>query len=167
MRNLHQITSKCMDELEAIGIELGRVENVIVNTRAVNRWGQCKRLASGGYEINISSRLLDENVPEISLKNTVIHELLHTCRNCMNHGAEWKYLAQKVNRAYPQYNIKRTASSEEYHVQTASVVRKPKYAYECIKCKKQIFRYRESEFTRNVGNYRCASCHGKFQRIYA
>jgi len=167
MRNLQQITGKCMDELEAIGIELGRVENVIVNTRAVKRWGQCKKLASGGFEINISSRLLDESAPEISLKNTIIHELLHTCRNCMNHGAEWKYLAQKVNRAYPQYNIKRTASASEYQMSEAEVERKAKYILECKKCGNKLFRYRESDLIRNPGNYRCAKCKGDFQRVIA
>ena len=58
------------------------------------------------------------------LKNTIIHELLHTCVGCMNHKAKWKFYADKVNRAYGYDDIKRTSTADEKGVK--EVIRKRK-----------------------------------------
>lgn len=55
---------------------------------------------------------LREDTDIDGLKNTIIHELLHTCKGCMKHTGEWKQLAEKVNRYYG-YNIKRCDSADE------------------------------------------------------
>lgn len=81
--------------------------------------GQC-RYRNGSYTINISCRLLEESVPREILKQTVLHEILHTCKNCMNHKTEWKEVANQVNRAYG-YNIKRCTSAEELGLQDVQV----------------------------------------------
>lgn len=39
MRELLNYALECMDDLDAIGIKYGNVENFIVNTRAKKRWG--------------------------------------------------------------------------------------------------------------------------------
>lgn len=111
MRDLQQIAQICFRELEALGIVCGSVQAFRVNTRAKRRWGLCKILP-GGYQIEIAAVLLREDIPLASLKDTIIHELLHTCPGCANHGAQWKALADKVNRAYG-YNIRRLASPAE------------------------------------------------------
>lgn len=116
MKNLEEYAIRCMEELDAIGIEYGNIVEVKANTRAKKRWGQCKAIP-GGYSINISVALLDERNNEQGLKETIIHELLHSCKGCMNHGEKWKRLAQKVNRAYG-YNIKRCSSAEDKGVQS-------------------------------------------------
>jgi len=81
MRNLDEYAIQCMEELDAIGIEYGNIIEVKVNTRAKKRWGQC-RAVPGGYSINISVVLLDERNDEQGLKETIIHELLHSCKGC-------------------------------------------------------------------------------------
>ena len=112
MRDLQSYVINCMEKLDHIGIEYGNVIDVEINTRAKNRWGQCKRIP-GGYTINVNAALLDENIcpDDLGLKNTILHELLHSCNGCFNHGDKWKILAQKV---YDEYgiNIKRTSTSK-------------------------------------------------------
>lgn len=79
--------------------------------RAKKRWGQCRKIGNN-YIIEVNQILLREDTDIDGLKNTIIHELLHTCKGCMKHTGEWKQLAEKVNRYYG-YNIKRCDSADE------------------------------------------------------
>ena len=165
MRNLDMIAKECMAELDAIGIKYGKVVKFEINTRAKKRWGQCKKVP-GGYSINISASLLKESTPIDSLKNTVIHELLHTCKNAYNHKAEWKRLAAKVNSHYG-YNIKRISSTEEKGVEKEEVQpRKIKHKFVCKGCGMEVLRVKESRFTKNYDWYTCGRCGGSFEKIF-
>lgn len=161
MRNLDEYAILCMEELDAIGIEYGNIVEFKVNTRAKKRWGQCRAIP-GGYSINISVVLLDERNDEQGLKETIIHELLHSCKGCMNHGENWKRLAAKVNRAYG-YNIKRCSSAEDKGVQeeTRPVnVRIVNYIIKCNKCGHTYTRTRMSKLIQRPERYRCGHCGG-------
>ena len=116
MKNLISLANKCMAQLDEIGIEYAQSIRWEVNTRAKKRWGLCEKHPNGVYTISISYRLLADDVADDGAINTIIHELLHTCKGCMNHGENWKREANKVNRAYG-YNIKRCSSAEEKGVE--------------------------------------------------
>jgi predicted SprT family Zn-dependent metalloprotease len=165
MRNIEEVVYNCCKKLDAIGIEHGIIVAVSINTRAKNRWGQCKRRSDGRYEINISSRLMSENVDLIHLETTVIHEILHTCAGCMNHGKMWKALAEKVNREYG-YNIKRATSSEEKGIEPVQTVRVIRYKFVCVGCGGIIERQRSSNFTKHPERFRCGKCHCRLQRVF-
>lgn len=164
MRDLQKIAKECMNELDIIGIEYGNITSFEVNTRAKKRWGQCK-MVGGKYSINISIRLLNENVPLESLKDTIIHEILHTCKGCMNHGEKWKRHADCVNRKYG-YNIKRCSSCEEKGVERVATVKDVKHKFICEKCGQVICRTRESKFTKYYTFYSCGRCGGDFKKIF-
>ena len=53
MKDLKKLANECMAELDAIGIQYGNVISWEVNTRAKNRWGQC-RYIGGGVILSIS-----------------------------------------------------------------------------------------------------------------
>ena len=163
MRDVEIYALDCMDKLDQIGIEYGNILEVTVNTRAKNRWGQCKKVP-GGYTININSALLDERNEEAGLINTMFHELLHSCRNCMNHGAEWKRLANKVYQAYG-YNIKRTSSAADKGVELETRNITYKYTMKCTCCGQIIQKQRMCDFVKNTWRYQCGICKGKFERI--
>lgn len=168
MRDLTTYAIECMTELEEIGIEYGNVTEFTVNTRARKRWGQCKKVP-GGFEINISSVLLDERNDERGLKETILHELLHTCRGCMNHGEIWKRLAQKVNMAYG-YNIKRTNSADDKGVleETRPPVkqREVNHRVTCTGCGHVYTRTKASKLITHTDHYRCGCCGGKLKLDY-
>lgn len=111
MRDVNVIAIECMRELENIGIKCGNVIKIDINTRSKKRWGQCRKIGNN-YIIEVNQILLREDTDIDGLKNTIIHELLHTCKGCMKHTGEWKQLAEKVNRYYG-YNIKRCDSADE------------------------------------------------------
>lgn len=162
MRDLQLTAEECRRELASIGITCGSVRAFTVNTRAKKRWGLCRQVP-GGFEIEIAAVLLREDVPISSLKNTIIHELLHTCPGCGDHGPEWKALAGRVNRAYG-YGIRRLATPEEKGVVSADDER-AKYQFVCKDCGQVIRRMRSSKFTRNYTRYRCAKCGGRLRKV--
>lgn len=168
MKNLYEVASICMYELESIGIKYGKIMNFTVNYRATTRWGQCRR-KNNGYYINISEKLLQDNAPLEALKDTIIHELLHTCEGCMNHGEKWKKYAEKVNKTYG-YNIKRCSSAEEKGLDVENIraekEQRAKHKFTCCGCGQTILRQRESNFTKYYENYTCGKCGGKFKKEY-
>ncbi|MDO4620156.1 MAG: SprT-like domain-containing protein [Lachnospiraceae bacterium] len=111
---LQTILEECMAQLDELGVPYGKVTEIAVNSRARRRWGQCRKVQDG-WKIAISDRLL---VPEAEsgLRDTVMHELIHTCPMCTNHGAMWKHFAEAVNQVYG-YHIRRTASSTDMGLQ--------------------------------------------------
>lgn len=123
VRDLLKESENCLKELDKLNIPYGKIKNFTVNTRAKKRWGQCTKTEDGVFIIEISIRLLDESTPLISLKETLYHEILHTCNGCMNHGSLWKMYAEIVNDAYG-CSIKRTSSVAEKHIQDAVSGRK-------------------------------------------
>ena len=164
MVDINEVFHNCCKKLDAIGIQYGKITKVTINTRAKKRWGQCKQIGMC-YEISISSMLIQDGVALMQLENTVIHEILHTCKGCMNHGETWKRLASKVNNAYG-YNIKRTTSAQEKGVKIEYVARTIKHKFVCTGCGQVITRQRESDFTKRYDRYRCGGCKGKFEKIF-
>ena len=164
MRDLTEKTIECMDMLDKIGIKYGNLLDVTPNTRA-RRWGQC-RMVPGGYTINISVDLLDERNSEKGLKETIIHELLHTVDGCMNHGAKWKKLAGMVNNAF-NMNIQRTSSAENKGVEHRQIeARHGKvYIIQCTGCGQKWEHYRMSKSVQHPEWYQCGKCKSKLERI--
>lgn len=172
MKDLAKIASESQAELSAIGIHTGEVTRYSVNSRAKRRLGLCTHIGNNKYEIEVSSLLFHEAVPEITLKYVVIHELIHTCKGCMNHGDKWKHYVEKVNRAYG-YTISSNPYSHDRKdmdgVRTAKAEQaacEVKYKYICTGCGAEVNRYRASSFTKNPERYHCARCGGKFSRIF-
>lgn len=167
MRDLMTYAAICMKELDAIGIRYGKILRWEVNTRAKSRWGQC-RTVPGGYSININSILLDDRNDEKGLKETILHELLHSCKGCMNHGDNWKRMARKVNQAYG-YNIKRTDSVSDKGVQSETMLprkaREVNYKVICLDCGKIYTRAKASKLITHTNCYRCGCCCGKLKRV--
>lgn len=167
MRILQAHAQICMDMLDRLNIQYGENIIFVVNSRAKTRWGQCKR-TQGKWQISISSVLLEDRNSVEGLENTILHELLHTCPGCQNHGSEWKRLADKVNRAYG-YTIKRTSTAkekglcedaqrerEEQRIKRAS----PQYMLVCQNCGYKYYRKKASKVVTCVDKYRCGKCHG-------
>ncbi len=164
MKDLEQLVAECQAEMKSIGIQIGTVLEWEVNSRAKNRWGQCKQIQPGSYTISISSQLLQDDVSDVAVKETVIHELLHTVKGCHGHTGRWKQLAAKVNRLLPQYTIKRCSSSEEKGIQCAPQAVTYRYKLRCVRCGQEILRQKASSLVTHPERYRCAKCGGNLLR---
>lgn len=130
---------------------------VTINPRAVNRLGCCRRKGED-YVIELSARVAGGS--EESCRETLAHELLHTCWGCQNHGARWKEYARRMNQTYG-YHIKRVAAEDA----VGQLPSPPfKYLLRCEKCGAELGRYRASPLTRHPERYRCR-CGGKLKTV--
>lgn len=172
MKDLQKLYQECLNELTDIGIVCGNIKSVTVNTKAKSRWGLCKRKTVIDYkspvqkyefEISISYRLLEDEVKDEAAKNTIIHELLHTCEGGHGHKGNWQRLANRVNTAYG-YDIKRTTSYDEKGVEDIRVAPVYKYVIACEECGHEYKRTKQTSLIKAPERYRCGKCGGKLQR---
>ena len=156
---LDGLMARLRRELISIGIPVSnRLEpEVRINTRARRRLGCCY-YQSGRYWIEVSQAVLED---EDLLKQTLVHELLHTCPKCRDHGPKWKAYAQTVNEKLG-YRIERTVKTET----PAGSLRHEeiKYILECQSCGAQIKRMRMSKAVKSPWRYR-GPCGGKLKRV--
>lgn len=164
MKDLQELAFRCRAELASLQIPYGKVKIWSVNCRAKTRWGLCKKLPDGTYEIEIAKALLQDDVSDIAVKNTIIHELLHTCPGCFKHTGRWKQYADRVNRFLPQYNIKCSTSAEEKGVAIRRKAPVYHYILKCVTCGQEIKRQKKSAVIEHPEHYRC-KCGGKLSRI--
>ena len=159
MKDFERLKEECLREVADLGIPVGIIGSWTINTRAKSRWGQCKKEIDGTYSIQIAESLLkDERISEKACKETIIHEILHTCKGCMKHQGKWKAYATMMNGRYG-YKIKRVTSGNEKGVENYTPKSTDiKYVFTCGGCGATIYRKRDSRFTRQYRYYSCTKC---------
>lgn len=160
---VRRLTEEAIEELKAVHIVLPEcIRSVTINRRAKKRLGCCKKATSGGkvwFDIEISEKLKEKD--DKFIKEVLLHELLHTCPGCLNHGAKWKQYAETVNRAYG-YRIKTTAEWGDLSPQRKSQENlNHRYEICCTKCGNKGYRMKKSQVVVHPENYKCAKCGGK------
>ena len=159
MRDLQHYAAECMAELERLKIPYSKHIDFKPNSRAKTRLGVCKKTGSR-YVVEIASSLLDERAPlKEGLKNTLHHEILHTCRGCMKHMGRWKEYAARVNAAYG-YSISRAADGD---VIPDEMAQKPKYRVVCPECGTVYERFKRSKLIVHPERYRCGKCRARLK----
>lgn len=165
MKNFMTMYYSALEVVECTcGITTGTIVNVTLNYRAKNRFGQCKRNVDGTYELNFNHLIFDDKANDNAVMETIIHEILHTCKGCMNHGKEWKRLANIVKEK-TGYEITRCGSYSDFGIDSPIKERKKNYVFKCEKCGQKIVRQRMSDFVKRYDKYRCGICGGNFQFI--
>lgn len=159
MNNADKLLQVVIAEANAIKIpiSLSICPSVVINRRATARFGSCTKKGDL-YIIEISDRLLE--APEESCRQTLAHEILHTCFGCKNHGPRWKTYAAAMNTGYG-YTISRTGTYEQLGMINAKPVR---YTLRCQLCGVEITRTRSSNLTKHPERYRCR-CGGKLKLL--
>ena len=157
------MTQKYIDGLMALVIAQARTikipvsreidPHVRLNRRARTRFGCCIR-RNGSYTVELSARLAEQG-SEDAILQVLVHEVLHTCYGCSNHGVRWKSYAQRMNAAYG-YHIRRTDNYEELGIEDDRPVR---YYVTCAKCGRRIPRMKRSPLVDHPERYRC-TCGG-------
>lgn len=176
MRDLQKYVNECINEMKTMGVELTNLPNIkwAVSSRAKSRYGQCYFMGSKDKcIIDISTFLLDEDITpnEDSLKNTIIHELLHALFPYDGHKGKWKTMANYITRASDgKYVIKRCTSYQEkgidinklYNNDTCLV---PKYVIKCVNCGTTYARKRKTKIVKRPDLYKCGVCGGDLKVI--
>ena len=170
---LNAAVKEAMDICDSLDIPYANVNSFTVNYRAKSRWGQCRAKKYNGriynFSININADLLKSEESHNGLVSTVIHELIHTCPNCMKHTGEWKMLADKVNAAYGYrgISITRCKSAEDLGVKELPAFQVYKYAVVCEDCG-GVARYKKmTKVVQNPERYFCGKCHTSHLHVIA
>lgn len=161
MNDLEKGLALCKKQCDSLNIPYGNILFVSWFDRPLSHWGDCFTTKFGSM-IRINPVL--RSATEMAFMNTLMHEVLHTCPGCHNHGKLWKSYAAKVNAKFG-YDVKRGTSAQEKGLESTTPQKKPKYVFECVNCGSKVRRYRASEFTRHPEGYRCGKCNGKFKQI--
>lgn len=163
MHDFEFYVRECMQELDRLRIPYARNVRFTLNTRATSRLGLCRK-SGDSYVIEIAALLLDERVDvKEGLKNTIHHELLHTCYGCMKHTGRWAQYAAKVNAAYG-YRISRTAARDDGTIPQA-LQPEARYILKCTACGSEIRRQKRSAAVQYPQRYRCSACGGRLIRV--
>ena len=109
---INKMFAECIELMKELGVPISESicpEVKLIGTRCVR--GRCCRKEGFEYEfyIEISGHTLGNT--EKSLRNILIHELLHTVPGGYNHKAGWKKWAKYVSEK-TGYNIQRRGADE-------------------------------------------------------
>lgn len=126
MKNLDELFNQAKNICTSLNIPISNNISIKYNGRIRKCWGYC-RLENSQYEIDIM-RLLgeDDTISSDTVISIILHELLHTCPNCMNHGKIWKSYKKLIENNY-DYKIYTKCNAKDLHI-------KPKYIVKCRKC---------------------------------
>lgn len=163
MLDLQKCYNECKAELDSIGIKYGNIISIQSVNLSPRMWGRCIR-DGDVYKIEINKILLESAESYRGLKNTIIHEMLHSCPDSMKHTGNWKNLARIVNSKLG-YSISRCSSNEELGVKIDAIEQNYKYACKCDKCGKVLYKNRICDFVRYPSHYVHKNCGGAFIRI--
>ena len=171
MHNIWKIYDDCKAQLDTIHMDYSRkIISVSINNRLTR---SCARTIynrkDGTYKIEIAGRTAADNVKLDFIKDSMMHELLHTCPGCMNHGANtWKYRASIVNRKLG-YNVRASATIEECEdagFSPKNMERDARYRIVCEKCGEVVtYRYNACSLTEHPEKWKCGICKGKLSVI--
>lgn len=161
LADLTAMAEECRQELEALGLKPGPLKAVGFNSRAKTLFGRCTR-EPGGYRLEIMTflnrfRTLDE------IRQTVMHEVIHTLEGCNNHGADFQQVARRVNQQLG-YRIATRSQLGEAAGQAVPY----RYVLKCSHCGQELKRYhRKPRLTRHHFHKGCGEASkGKLQ-LYA
>ncbi len=160
MKDFELLQTICINEVRDAGIKPGNIVSWVINSRAKKRWGMCTKKPDGTCIIQIAEQLIvDERVSEQACKETMIHEILHSCEGCKGHTGLWLEYANIMNKKYG-YNIKRTTSGTEKGVEDYTATKRLayKYCFICETCGQRIWKKKKCKFTKYYRNYTCGRC---------
>lgn len=102
MRDLQKSFEECLADIQVLNITVGTITKIEWGDLK-DAWGECNGQWTGNgwvYWIAISKKYLNDNISEIYLRETVYHEILHTCHRCHSHSKTWVKNALLIDKAY-------------------------------------------------------------------
>lgn len=161
-----QLLEKCRELLQSEKIPV--CEGIIglkINDGIRSRFGSCRKVQgvkkmNPEFEIEISGRMM--NADDRAIETVLLHELIHTCYGCMNHGKRWKQYAGKLNQKYG-YEIKPSSRYEAFGLKDPGSREEIHYRIVCMNCGMEITRKRRCPLVVNTDRYRCGKCGGKLE----
>lgn len=152
MQSMETIVNYFAKDMRSHGIPVRKIRKVRVNN-SVNYYGSCKLFGSDNTIADITISNMTVACGKESLKNTIIHELVHASLPIdENHGKQFQELAKKVSKIYhtdiKQYG-ETTKETEEFKKQQY------KYKVTCKHCGSTWYYIRKTKFVKYPHLYQC------------
>lgn len=151
-----------LDDLKSIGIDLtSNIYDFELNNRLKRACGYCQEIGYNMYNNRVHFKIsinpnYAKSVDTDELYDTIIHELLHSAPDCMNHGKEWLRLADIANK-HLLTNVEQYYRGHEFDPF--------KYGIRCADCDRIIYKKANQTKTyknikAGIGKYHCNTCGG-------
>jgi len=168
MRNLEILLAKVLEMCDNAGIPYRKIDSIKYNNRFSRHWGCCYRNTINDnvhFRIEISGKLGKEDFfpDESAIIQTIMHEVIHTCVDCFDHGQMFQYYGGIAREKYG-IDITRTTSAKSKNADIAFYM-SYKYVLKCESCGNLIYMGRSCDLTAHPEHYKCAKCGGKIIRI--
>lgn len=164
MKDLYKLFDSALAMCDEVGIPYGTIFNIRINNRLSRAWGRC--LSQDGrktFWIEIQGKFAkDEFSTDKAVIAVIIHEIIHTCEGCWNHGAQFMEYGQRIT---DRFGIKVAAhdSAEDLTVDSIAWNASKKYEVKC-NCR-SICKDRMCDIIKYPHTYTCRLCHGNFERV--
>lgn len=130
MKNLEKLYQNCCEMCGNLSIPYAKDTPISWNGRITKKWGYSRKHSDGTFSISISSALRESDIPDNALISVILHELLHTCPGCFDHGKQWKKYGKMIKDAY---GIKIRTTSDAYDMGIPQ-----RYYIKCRRCEIKI-----------------------------
>lgn len=157
--NLKRLMEECIKEVHEntcyIRFDTSKIKRIYASDTIGKVLGRCHRTkTANGWEFEIII-FRHENRTEKGIKETIIHELIHTLDGCFNHRRDFKYNCEVIKRklGYDAWKGGNDFTSEEYKLSNF------KYFNYCPTCH-EITSYSNKKTKRFYANgYIHLTCH--------
>lgn len=133
VKDIQEEIKECLSIIDHIGIERkNAIYTVAISNRMTKTLGYCKRikLKPLTFQITISANHLLASDPQ-EVHDTIMHEVLHSMPECMNHGPKWQMYGKMIQKFEPKYTIERLSTDPTYKQFLQSI---SKYSISCKSC---------------------------------
>lgn len=166
----HEQVQEMFKRAQRVALDAGvpisdRIDPVIKFAKATSWLGMCLHCSIGIYKhyIRISEYHLNDDEQDVF--GTLLHELIHTVKDCNNHGPNFKYWARVLTEV-TGIKIGRTGNSKACsEVRRIKTARSNGHLVKCEDCGCQWYRTRHSNLTLHPEHYHCR-CGGKLTLVY-
>lgn len=159
---------ECKQEMNTLNIPYNYESNMILQgnfSRAMGQTRMKRRGTEKTFEISLANDM--EYANNKGIKDTILHELIHTIEGCFNHGEKFHHYANMLNRKYG-YDIDRTGSmesicsKEKFEELKEQRENTSKYKITCKGCGHVYLQSRRSKFIDRQGiGYICTVCNSR------
>ena len=171
MRDLNVLLEEAIDMCYELNIPYRKIVEISYNGRIKSAWGRCIKsydVASKDFvfRIEIQKSLGNEIIfpNKDSILSTIIHEIIHTCVDCFDHGEKFQEYSNAISKRYG-INVLIRSDAETKGANTIAYFSTFKYVFVCKKCGAKIGKTRTSDFVKRCSYYTHRNCGGKFERI--
>ena len=173
---INDFTYKALDIIKALQIPIGTNVTVFNDEDYIDIFK--KKMPSETLGCCVTKNLSDKisiyirsNLSEKNTFETILHEFIHTCKGCFNHGLQFERYADKINKYifkhYPNYKNFSCGIGDQIIDESSYIKNTYKYVIVCPHCKAKSYFTKNCKTVKDISmafklkissNYKCQKC---------